>query len=81
MHDNEIQYSIVFPLYNEEMVVNETYKRLKAVIDFTNESYEIIFVNDGSKDRTVEIVREICKKDKNILGIFPLKGLRISVNS
>ncbi|MDP4115810.1 MAG: glycosyltransferase family 2 protein [Bacteroidota bacterium] len=66
MSNNEIQYSIIVPLYNEELVVNEAYKRLKAVMDYTRESYEIIFVNDGSKDRTVEMTRKICKKDKNI---------------
>jgi len=66
MNNSEIQYSIIVPLYNEELVVDETYKRLKSVMDTTNEEYEIIFVNDGSRDKTVEITKEICKKDSNI---------------
>lgn len=63
---DNVQYSVVVPLYNEEEVINETYKRLKSIMDSTNESYEIIFVNDGSKDNTLELAREICKNDSNI---------------
>ncbi|MFA6309460.1 MAG: glycosyltransferase family 2 protein [Clostridia bacterium] len=58
--------SVVVPVYNEEGVVEESYKRLKKVMDSTDESYEIIFVNDGSRDRTVEILRNICDKDSTI---------------
>jgi glycosyltransferase involved in cell wall biosynthesis len=59
-------YSIVVPLYNEELVVYETYKRLKSVMESTGEPYEIIFVNDGSRDSTREIVAGICNKDSSI---------------
>ncbi|HHW48630.1 MAG TPA: glycosyltransferase family 2 protein [Clostridiaceae bacterium] len=59
-------YSVVVPLYNEELVINESYKRIKEVMDSTSEPYEIIFVNDGSRDRTSEMAKEICKKDKNV---------------
>lgn len=65
-NNNSITCSIVVPVYNEEPVVAETYKRLKSVMDSTGESYEIIFVNDGSKDNTARIVRDICGRDKNI---------------
>lgn len=61
-----IRYSIVVPVYNEEEVINETYKRLKQVMDDVGESYEIVFVNDGSRDRTAELARQICQNDKNI---------------
>lgn len=59
-------YSIVVPVYNEELVIKESYRRLKEVMDSCKEAYEIIFINDGSKDKTVEIIEEICFKDKNI---------------
>jgi len=65
MSDSVI-YSVVVPVYNEEQVVLESYKRLKNVMDSVNEPYEIIFVNDGSRDKTAFIVNEICEKDKNI---------------
>lgn len=44
-----IQYSIVVPVYNEELVIHETYQRLKEVMDQTKENYEPLFVNDGKK--------------------------------
>ena len=59
-----ILISVVVPVYNEEQVVMETYKRLKNVMDLLKEPYEIIFVNDGSKDKTVFIIKEICKEIK-----------------
>ena len=59
-------FSIVVPLYNEEEVINETYKRLKAVMEGMGESYELVFVNDGSRDKTAEMAREICAGDKTV---------------
>ncbi len=61
-----MKYSIVVPVFNEELVVEESYKRLKAVMDTTGESYELLFVNDGSRDKTEELVSAICEKDKNV---------------
>lgn len=61
-----IKYSIVVPVYNEEAVIIESYKRLKQVMDSLQESYEIIFVNDGSRDKSALIVSELCEMDKNV---------------
>lgn len=60
------KYSVVVPMYNEEEVIEETYKRLKEVMDSQPETYELVFVNDGSRDRTVEIVEGICSRDPNV---------------
>ncbi|OBR89804.1 hypothetical protein CLRAG_37810 [Clostridium ragsdalei P11] len=65
MNEN-VMYSIVVPLYNEELVIDESYRRLKKVMDSTLESYEIIFINDGSSDKTREKTEKICSEDKNI---------------
>lgn len=62
----KIVYSVVVPLYNEELVILESYKRLKEVMDSTGEEYEIVFVNDGSRDSTKNKVQLICKKDSRI---------------
>jgi len=62
----KIVCSVVVPVYNEELVVNETYKRLKATMDKTGKTYEIIFVNDGSRDETARLVKDICDKDHNV---------------
>ncbi|MCX7747432.1 MAG: glycosyltransferase family 2 protein [Clostridia bacterium] len=61
-----VRYSIVVPVYNEEEVILESYKRLKTVMDSLKEPYEIVFINDGSRDKTSFIVSEICETDKNI---------------
>lgn len=60
------KYSIIVPVYNEELVIRESYKRLKEVMDSCMEKYEMIFVNDGSRDSTVDIIRGICNEDDNI---------------
>jgi dolichol-phosphate mannosyltransferase len=58
--------SVVVPVYNEEEVVLESYKRLKRVMELLNEPYELIFVNDGSRDDTPVIVRRICEADPTV---------------
>lgn len=63
---SKIIFSVVVPLYNEEEVIHESYKRLKAVMDGLNEPYELVFVNDGSRDKTALLAREICEKDSNV---------------
>jgi glycosyltransferase involved in cell wall biosynthesis len=63
------QYSVVIPAFNEEPVIAETYKRLKKVMDEIGEPYELIFINDGSSDRTGEILDEIHRNDPNLKAI------------
>ena len=62
----KIIYSIIVPVYNEELVINETYIRLKNVMAKLDEGYEIIFINDGSRDKTLLIAQEICSRDSNV---------------
>ena len=59
-------FSIVVPLYNEEEVIGESYRRLKEVMDGMGDTYELVFVNDGSRDKTAALAREICEKDTNV---------------
>ena len=61
-----VVFSVVVPLFNEEEVIKESYKRLKTVMDGLNESYELVFVNDGSRDKTAQLAREICEADSNV---------------
>jgi polyisoprenyl-phosphate glycosyltransferase len=55
--------SVVVPMYFEEEVARECYNRLKAVMNDNEINYEFIFVNDGSTDRTIEILKEISIAD------------------
>ncbi|MEO2083416.1 MAG: glycosyltransferase family 2 protein [Desulfurobacteriaceae bacterium] len=58
--------SVVIPLYNEEESVPILYQRLKEVLEKIPYDYEIIFVDDGSSDRTGEILEEIAEKDRKV---------------
>ena len=59
--------TLVIPMYYEEKVAEECYKRVKENLEkLENYNYEIIFINDGSKDKTLEIIEDISKKDKNV---------------
>ncbi|WP_243374163.1 glycosyltransferase family 2 protein [Geotalea sp. SG265] len=61
-----ISFSVVVPVFNEEKVLPESYRRLTAVMEGLGEPYEIIFVNDGSSDRTMSILDELCERDRHI---------------
>ncbi len=58
--------SIMIPAYNEEESIELLYSKLKEILSSISYGYEILFVNDGSKDRTLEIIKELHKKDKHI---------------
>jgi glycosyltransferase involved in cell wall biosynthesis len=59
--------SIVIPLYNEEENVPVLYEKLKESLDPLKMDYEIIFVDDGSTDRTLLILEEIQSKSKSVV--------------
>jgi glycosyltransferase involved in cell wall biosynthesis len=63
---SKIRYSIIVPMYNEEAVIHEAYRRLKTVMNKTGEAYELLFINDGSKDRSAEIIRECSYWDPTV---------------
>ena len=59
--------SIIIPAYNEEESLPMLYERLKKLIDeVENYEFEILFVNDGSKDKTIQIIKELREKDNRI---------------
>ncbi len=59
--------SVVIPMYYEEEVANECYNRvLKVLTSIPEYDYEIIFINDGSKDKTLEILENIAKENNHV---------------
>ena len=59
--------SVVVPMYYEEEIVNICYKELKNVLSsIKNYDYEIIFVNDGSKDKTLNLLEKIAKRNNKV---------------
>jgi glycosyltransferase involved in cell wall biosynthesis len=60
------RYSVVAPIYNEEGNIQKLYDRIKRVMDSTGEPWELITVNDGSRDRSLELLEEIAAQDSRI---------------
>jgi polyisoprenyl-phosphate glycosyltransferase len=65
-HTDHPAISVVIPIFNEEAVIPELYRRMTEVMENIGESWEIICVNDGSRDRSVELLRELHERDPRI---------------
>lgn len=61
-----MDYSIAIPVYNEEKNIITLYRRLSSVMKSLKKDYELIFVNDGSTDRTLFLLAELHKKDAKV---------------
>lgn len=61
--------SVVLPAYNEELMVGKTCRVLHDILTEAGIRYELVLVNDGSKDRTWEEIQAAGKKDPHILGV------------
>lgn len=61
--------SIVVPVYNEEPVLPELHRRVCAVMDAGNETWELVLVNDGSRDRSAEVIAQLHEQDERVKGI------------
>jgi len=59
------KYSIVIPVYNSEKSLRELSDRIDKVFKQNEWKYEVIFVNDLSKDNSLEILKEICRENQN----------------
>ncbi len=62
----QTKYTIIVPVFNEEETIPLFYKRIIPVMEQTKEPFEIIFINDGSKDNTYNILNSLAKTDKRI---------------
>ncbi|MBI4242098.1 MAG: glycosyltransferase, partial [Candidatus Rokubacteria bacterium] len=58
--------SVVIPVYNEEANLELLYERLQRVLEDVGRPYEVIFVDDGSRDRSMEILRRLQEKDEAV---------------
>jgi len=68
-NDTRPIYSLVIPVWNEESVLPILYERLVQVMANAGDSWEVIFVNDGSRDRTLPILLELHERDPRIKAI------------
>ena len=58
--------SIVAPVYNEEPILHELYRRISETMDAIGEDWELVLINDGSFDRSFEIMRELREADDRV---------------
>ncbi|MFA5171018.1 MAG: glycosyltransferase [Sulfuriferula sp.] len=68
------QLSVVIPVYNEELGLQVLFDRLYPALDALNTSYEIIFINDGSRDRSAAILREQFGRRPDVTRVILLAG-------
>ena len=61
--------SVIVPLYNEDESLPELHSWIRRVMNENKFTYEIIFVNDGSTDRSWEVIEQLSKADENVRGI------------
>jgi glycosyltransferase involved in cell wall biosynthesis len=66
-HPGELAYSVVVPLFNEQENVPQLYVKIIDAMDATGGSYEIVFVDDGSKDGTFRLLSEISADDARVV--------------
>lgn len=58
--------SIIVPCYNEEQAIPFFYDEITKIVEEMKNNFEFIFINDGSKDKTIEVIKEYSKKDKRV---------------
>lgn len=61
--------SIILPAYNEEQMIERTASVLSTLMEKEKISYELVFVNDGSKDSTWSKIETVCEKNTHIVGV------------
>jgi len=64
--DSPIHYSLVVPFFNEQENIPTLYMKLTEVMDAIGEPYEMVFVDDGSKDNTYKVLTEIYEHDRRV---------------
>ena len=62
-----VSISVVAPCHNEQECIDEFYRRMRRVLEATEKTYEMVFVNDGSSDRTAEKLVELQRLDQNVV--------------
>src|SRR5260221_6421218 len=65
-NDTDIQYSIVVPFFNEQENIPPLYMKLTEVMDSIGEPYELVFVDDGSRDSTFRVLSDIYEHDRRV---------------
>lgn len=63
-------FSVVAPVFNEEQLLPEFYRRVVATMESLGEPFELVLVNDGSRDRSPQIMRELHEQDPRVKVVY-----------
>lgn len=66
MEESNMMVSLIVPCYNEEEALPIFYRETKTVLEKTEYSYELLFINDGSKDGTLAILKKLAAEDEHV---------------
>src|SRR5690606_3983356 len=69
MTKNKADISVIIPIYNEQDIIQELYNRLQKTVSQISENYELIFVNDGSKDNSLLELLKLAEQDSRVFYI------------
>ncbi len=61
-----VEFSVIIPIYNEELNIPNLLTRLRPVIERTGMSYELLFVNDGSRDNSLQLIKALALADPHV---------------
>lgn len=67
--DEGPELTVVVPVFNEEGNLRELHSRLAATLAETCDGHEVILVNDGSTDKSMEVIRDLCRADSHVRSI------------
>lgn len=59
-------YSLIVPIYNEEATIHELYRRVSSVMNRLDATAELVLINDGSRDRSLLLIRELHQQDSRV---------------
>lgn len=69
MSSKQVKVSIVVPVFNEDESIPELHQWIRQVVEKNKLSYEVLFVDDGSKDNSWKVIQDLAKRDSNVQGL------------
>ena len=61
-----VEFSVIIPIYNEELNIPTLVSRLRPVVEKTGMKYELLFVNDGSRDTSLQLIKALAQADPHV---------------
>lgn len=61
-----VEFSVIIPIYNEELNIPNLLTRLRPVVEKTGMSYELVFINDGSRDSSIQLIKALAQADSHV---------------